>query len=121
MSRYGRKARAVLALDAVASDRRNRDRGASLVLDVLREMLQDDGAAGGGGLKLFAPAPSDPVQELLDEHDELVAAYGAPAMHGALELLARIAAAAVGELAEQRGKDPQKVLVKIARQFGEVD
>jgi hypothetical protein len=90
------------------------------MLGALREMVGTP-VPESAGLDLFADAPSDPVGDLLAEFDEVVAEYGAPAARGAVELLARIAAAAVGELAERRGTDPEKVLLKIARQFGQVD
>jgi hypothetical protein len=120
MSRAGRKARATLALDGVTAEGRNQDRGAGAILAALREMVGTP-ASESAGLSLFAGLPSDPLGDLLSEFDQVVAEYGAPAARGAVELLARIAAAAVGELAERRGKDPEKVLLKIARQFGEVD
>jgi hypothetical protein len=107
-----------MALDGVSADARNRDRGADVALDALREMVTATDAEPSTSLSLFADPPGDPVAELLDSYDDAVGEYGEPAAHGAVELLARIAAAAVKELAERRDKDPEKVLLKLARQFG---
>ena len=110
-----------MALDGVSAEERNRDRGAGVAFEALREMVTADDAQPSTGLSLFAEPAGDPVAELLAEYDEAVEEYGWSAAHGAVELLARIAAAAVKELAERRDKDPEKVLVKLAKQFGQVD
>ena len=110
-----------MALDGVSAEGRNRDRGAGVALDALREMVTATDAEPSSGLSLFVERAGDPVAELLDEYDEAVEEYGQSAAHGAVELLARIAAAAVKELAERRDKDPEKVLIKLAKQFGQVD
>src|ERR1051326_3600169 len=103
-----------MALDGVSADARNRDRGAGLALTALREMVAVSDPEPSTGLSLFAEPPSDPVAQLLAAYDEAVEEYGEPAAHGLVELLARIADAAVKELAQRRGKDPEKVLLKLA-------
>jgi hypothetical protein len=110
-----------MALDGVSADARNRDRGAGVALEALREMVTATDAEPTLSLSLFSEPAGDPVAELLDSYDEAVEEYGEPAAHGAVELLARIAAAAVKELAARRDKDPEKVLIKLAKQFGQVD
>jgi hypothetical protein len=110
-----------MALDGVSADRQNRDRGAGVAFEALREMVTTTDAEPTLSLSLFSEPAGDPVAELLDSFDEAVEDYGEPAAHGAVELLARIAAAAVKELAARRDKDPEKVLIKLARQFGRVD
>lgn len=113
--------RATMALDEAEAGVRNRDRGADAVLDALREMVTAADAEPSTGLSLFAAPASDPVAELLDAYDEAVDDSGQAAAHGAVELLARVAAAAVRDLAAARAKDPDVVLSRIIRQFGTVD
>ena len=120
MSRRGRRARAILALDGVSADGRNRDRGGTAALEALRDMVSPTDTAPTG-LDLFAGPPSNPLGELLAEYDDLVDDYGAPAGRGVVELLARVAAGAVTELAARRERDPERVLLGIVKQFGQVD
>jgi hypothetical protein len=121
VSRNRYKARATMALDGVEAGTCNRDRGADAMLDALREMVTATGPEPPTGLSLFSQPARDPVAALLDAYDEAVDDYGQPAAHGAVELLARIAAAAVTGLAEQRAKDPETTLLRIVRQFGTID
>lgn len=121
MSKHGRRARATLALDGVHAAGRNRDRGGAIALDALREMVGEADEAPSSGLSLFAGVPSDPVAELISAYDEAIEDYGTAAAHGAVELLARVAAAAVKELAELRRQDPDRVVLRIVRQFGSVE
>jgi hypothetical protein len=114
--------RATMALDEAQAGVRNRDRGADAVFEALREMVTTPDTEPSTGLSLFSAPTVDPVAEVLHAYDEAVADFGQHAAHGAVELLARVAAAAVHELAaERRTRDPEAVLLRLVRQFGTVD
>ncbi len=85
---------------APSAEGRNRDVGAGVALEALREMVAAGDAQPSAGLSLFAEPAGDPVAELLDSYEEAVEEYGQAAAHGAVD-----------------SKDPAEVAAVVGRVF----
>ena len=114
---------ALFRLDETGSDNAAVQRCLAPALDAIRGLIRrhrsgPQESAMSAGFGLTAQQREDPLGDLMAVNDQMAALHGSATTHALLGNLARVAAAAVHELAEATGSTPEEALQDLLGKYG---
>lgn len=125
-----RRANAVMGLDEGDARGRALRQAAAAAVEAVAEMASENPAEEREGLGIslglgfgntFGPLrdQDDPVDSLIEQHDELAEYWGDQITYEVVATLVKLAGAAVADLAERRGKDPARIVKRLAERLAD--